>query len=437
MVGYARSAAAMDGTTPAGKQPSGGGSRSTVKKRVGLRKSSLDGLLTPKAKVLEAPPKPTRTTNLELRAACEANDLTCTRAALAAGASLEMGLTPFGSSALHIAAFDGKAELASMFIEEGAPLDLQRESEGRDTPMILACQNGHAAVVTLLADAGASIHIADEFGSTPLFIASKNGHLEIVKTLIERDAVVDAVAPGLKNNAPLAAAAYIGHLRVVKHLLDVGANPALKSFDNLSAEDYATQQGHKRIAELIRLRTQQRGGSLFRAGPSEGVPPAFSPSDSGRADDATDGLNLLLGLADEQKMLAYRTELLKQVDLLQSLDEQLMPGLAKALVPRSFGPREVIMTIGEPADCMYFVEKGTAEASIDGKVVMTYQDGGFFGEKGLVDNAPRSASVYAGSTGVDVFRLRKDVFDAIKSSVISVLEERQDEYEQATMAGGR
>ena len=208
-----------------------------------------------------APRKSSRAANLELRAACEAEhlDLDFCRAALAEGASLEIGLTPFGSSALHIAAFDGKEELVTLFIEEGAPVDLRRPSEERDTPMILACQNGHVQVVELLADAGASIHIPDETGATPLFIASKNGHLEVVQMLIKRGAVVDAVAPGLRNNAPLAAAAYMGQTKVVRALLDAGANPEHKSSDSFTAEAHAKAEGHKKIADLLRRRAAQHG----------------------------------------------------------------------------------------------------------------------------------------------------------------------------------
>eukprot|EP01043_Picozoa_sp_COSAG02_P050460 COSAG02_NODE_5188_length_4558_cov_2.133887_2_plen_341_part_00 len=332
-------------------------------------------------------------------------------------------------------------------------MDLRRKSEGRDTPMILACQNGHAQLVELLADAGASVHIPDETGATPLFVASKNGHLGVVQALIARDAVVDSVAPGLQNNAPLGAAAYMGHTKVVRALLGAGADPQLKSSDNFTAEAHAKQEGHKKIADILRRGTTQflaraNHGPTGRAqvaglgaGRSEGLPEGMPPihsssSDAGQAEDEPTGLDLLFSLADEQKTLQHRTELLQQVELVQGLDAELLPGLAKALVPRSFGPNEVIINVGEPADCMYFVERGTAEVIKDGRCVFTYQEGGFFGEKGLVDNAPRSASVYAGGGGVGLFRLRKDVFDAIKSRVTNALEERQEQYEEAEFGGG-
>ena len=153
-------------------------------------------------------------------------------------------------------------------------------------------------------------------------------------------------------------------------------------------------------------------------------------------DEESKELHLHFSMADEQATLAYRIELMQQVDLVQALDSELLPGLAKALVPKTFGPNETIIEVGEPADCMYFVERGTADVIKDGAVVWTYESRGFFGEKGLVDNAPRAATVVAGDRGVGLFRLRKDVFNAIKTRVSHALEERQEMYEETDFGGG-
>jgi CRP-like cAMP-binding protein len=83
------------------------------------------------------------------------------------------------------------------------------------------------------------------------------------------------------------------------------------------------------------------------------------------------------------------------------------------------------------------MERGEARVIIGGNCVKEYQRGDFFGEKALVENAPRAASIVAGATGAGVLRLSKDVFDAIKSRVANVLEERQDQYEESDFAGGR
>eukprot|EP01051_Picozoa_sp_SAG22_P008971 SAG22_NODE_717_length_7707_cov_3.098186_3_plen_93_part_00 len=55
------------------------------------------------------------------------------------------------------------------------------------------------------------------------------------------------------------------------------------------------------------------------------------------------------------------------------------------LLTRKYHPQaagEVVVAIGEPADCMYIVHHGTAAAEIGGAVVASYEAGDFFGELG-------------------------------------------------------
>ena len=51
------------------------------------------------------------------------------------------------------------------------------------TPLHLACEKGHAAVVRLLVEKGADMNKADNDGSTPLSIARYQGHAEIISIL--------------------------------------------------------------------------------------------------------------------------------------------------------------------------------------------------------------------------------------------------------------
>ena len=173
-----------------------------------------------------------RAANFELLAACEVGDARRAVAAVAAGASLCTALTPGGSAALHMAAFDGRCELASTLLKAGAPVDLRRHTEGLDTPLLLACQNGHTEVVGLLAAAGASVDLADEHGATPLFVASKNGHVGIIELLISKRAGLDTAAPAHQGNSPLAAAAFMGHATAVEALIAAGARLDAQAADS-------------------------------------------------------------------------------------------------------------------------------------------------------------------------------------------------------------
>lgn len=76
-----------------------------------------------------------------------------------------------------------------------------------------------------------------------------------------------------------------------------------------------------------------------------------------------------------------------------------------------FSPGETVVAIGAPPDFFYVILSGnaTAPAKPAARVLTT---GDYFGEIGLLDNEPRSASIVA-ATELHVMRLRRRVFDDI------------------------
>jgi cytohesin len=62
-------------------------------------------------------------------------------------------------------------------------MDVNKAKNGGWTPLFVAAQNGHEAVLRVLIKAGADINKAKDDGVTPLFMAATLGHEAIVQIL--------------------------------------------------------------------------------------------------------------------------------------------------------------------------------------------------------------------------------------------------------------
>ena len=92
--------------------------------------------------------------------------------------------------------------------------------------------------------------------------------------------------------------------------------------------------------------------------------------------------------------------MLRSVPLFASFSEEPLRLLATVVTRRSVTRGTIIMAAGDPTDSLYIVLSGRLKVMMsdaDGKeVILTILGPGeFFGEMGLIDDAPRSASVVA------------------------------------------
>ena len=107
-----------------------------------------------------------------------------------------------------------------MLIEQG--VDMDEGNNNGETPLYLACHNGHLAVMQYLLEQGASLDKCNDSGKTPLFAAAISGREEIARNLLEQGA--DMEKADNAGYTPLHKASQWGHIRIAKLLMCHGAN---------------------------------------------------------------------------------------------------------------------------------------------------------------------------------------------------------------------
>ena len=96
----------------------------------------------------------------------------------------------------------------------------------------------------------------------------------------------------------------------------------------------------------------------------------------------------------KRRDFVVNARLVSQVPLFAHVGLMHLVEIATMLKPRTVPPHYTVVRKGDPADCMYFILSGELEVELTPKPVRLTA-GQFFGEMGLVDHAPRNATVSA------------------------------------------
>ncbi|XZE52528.1 ankyrin repeat domain-containing protein [Planctomycetaceae bacterium SH139] len=147
-------------------------------------------------------------------AATSSIDLRICRALLKSGAD-PCSVNKMGGTALHIAAFHGRADVARLLIRAGANVN-HRDHHGHG-PLTCSISRNHKDVSILLLEHGADPGLQPE----ALGIAAWEGRLQYVKMLIERG--WDVNARSHQGRTPLQHARNRKHKSVISALIDAGA----------------------------------------------------------------------------------------------------------------------------------------------------------------------------------------------------------------------
>lgn len=114
------------------------------------------------------------------------------RSEIEADPSLTRAYSHDGWTALHLAAFFGRRDLAALLIDRGADVDARSRSERfarANTPLHAAAANRQTEVARLLMERGADVNARDGSGFTPLALAANNRNDILVMELLERGAI--------------------------------------------------------------------------------------------------------------------------------------------------------------------------------------------------------------------------------------------------------
>jgi CRP/FNR family cyclic AMP-dependent transcriptional regulator len=117
----------------------------------------------------------------------------------------------------------------------------------------------------------------------------------------------------------------------------------------------------------------------------------------------------------------------RKIFLLQDLEDQEIEQVLKRTRPRRFSAGEVIIREGKPGDSMYIMVSGEVEITKQLTLVLDEdtpkervmirlkaEDGVYFGEMSLLEDAPRSATVTASTDGHLLELFQKDFLELIQ-----------------------
>lgn len=179
----------------------------------------------------------------------------------AASAALDNGV-----SAVLLAVYHRRPDIAEMLAEAGAEIGLfEAAALGRRDVVEREIERDPHAVSSFGAD-----------GHTPLGLACFFGHDEVVELLLARGANPNTESRNFQRVAPIHSAAASGSTPIVRRLLDAGANPRKEQETGFTALHTAAAAGDLEMAALL----LERGAST-QAKTQDGRSPATYASEHG------------------------------------------------------------------------------------------------------------------------------------------------------------
>lgn len=237
-----------------------------------------------------------------------------------------------GWTALMYAAHYVLPEIVKLLLQLGANVNSNCDMF---TPLMCACsatssdEEGVSECVTLMIDAGANINAQDRYHLTPLMLACKEGHLAVVKTLIAQGAQVNA--QNSQGWTALTLATQRSRTLIVAELLESGADVNIQHSDKLTVKDLAAHLPSDEMLALLERRpvncakqpVKQQSPNLEPSSLSSNNCTLDSGDDQARLTDLRYGeLEVFLLGLDLGQLVGLFQEQLIDLRLLMTLTEQ-------------------------------------------------------------------------------------------------------------------
>jgi ankyrin repeat protein len=161
-----------------------------------------------------------------------------------------MGAPLHNASPVMLAMFGGNPDLIGTLVKAGSRVNENMLIVGTSpfSPTNFAASFGDVATTRALLEAGADPNETDDDGFTLLYQTAINNHPDVARLLIERGARVNDVDRRGMTSLLYAASADFGDRAMVDLLLKMGANPAARTKEGLTAQDLARKYGHTYMA---------------------------------------------------------------------------------------------------------------------------------------------------------------------------------------------
>jgi hypothetical protein len=118
--------------------------------------------------------------------------------------------------------------------------------------------------------------------------------------------------------------------------------------------------------------------------------------------------------------ITHKVMLLRKVKLFADLPGEILLTIAESCEDREVVRGEKLMSQGDAPDGLYIIASGMVSIEKNGVCLAELREGGFFGELGLFDDAPRKADAIVRVDGMVLF-LEKEVFDGLTEDLPEVL----------------